>query len=263
MLEDYKKLSSKYLDIIQYYNYPGKVFYLSSSFYWITEQFADYYGVAMPFVFGITKKGDANWELPMRLGPAEVVIKKIEEKKETYLKENKNKTDKITKEFLEWLKKKKIKQGMKLDYYLKELHDANDEIIKTNIHFQISAHIEVLLQEKLEKSGLTKEEYSILAVSEHKPAFILHEEEQKRFLELCKKHSIKDYKEIIENPELKKALEKCYEKGYFLNASYGGVKFWTLKDEYNDSLKEKTKRKKELPKKIKLTKEQQANTSQN
>ena len=111
VLDDSKRLSKKYKKQIDYFNYPGKIFYLSDSFNALTYGLNDYYGLNVSFVFVRVKNGASFWELPMSIGPLEKVIKQIEEGGRQYLEDQKSAVGYKIKKFEEALSNSKIENG--------------------------------------------------------------------------------------------------------------------------------------------------------
>lgn len=243
-------------DIIDY-NYPGRVFYCTGMFEWLTDQLVDYIGAAMPYAFCCFKDGEAHWDLPIHLGAAEKVLKEIEEKRYAFLEEDREKTKKAYDEIHKWLKDNPLKKNQDLKYYLDKLKESFNVLFENHIYFQISSQIDELLRKKLLEVFKEKEiteELIGLCISKHKNAVKEHEESVFDLMSWCKENNMVLKKEnfdyLIKNKEFKQRLQKTYNTGYFLHTSYGGVTLWSLKKEF-DELEQRKEKKKQEKKKFK------------
>ncbi len=255
ILREYKKTSKKYLDNIEYFNYPGKIFYISGSFYWLTDQLTKFYGVSLPFVFVHVKDGKASWEIPISLGPSQKVIKEIKAKGLEFIRQDKKNTNKVLNKFEHWLKQNPIQPNKSLVYYLDLLDKAYKILLDTNIYLQVSSHINYLLDKNLTKvfspDLLSAEELWRQCLPKEKAFVNVHEEQINNFIKWINKKKLKltkkNFSSFIKNKDFNKYLEKCYSLGYFLHSSYGGVTLWNKQDEYNylvDEFKNKNKKNK-------------------
>lgn len=252
VLEQYKKLSKKHLDKIEYFNYPGLVIFQGSSPEWIT-QLKEVYGVPMVFTFVRIKDGKAFWEMPMGIGPAEKIIKQIKKEGLSYIKKDKRAIKQLVKKFDAWLEQNKIQKNKDLRYYINKLQDSHKILVNSARYLQISANIDPLLNDKIfelfKASNISAENLLRLCLPKEKAAINVHEEAMLEFIAWSKNKGHKliknSFQKLLINKEFKKRLKYCYNKGYFLYTSYGGVTFWSLEDEYN-SIVEKARESKRI-----------------
>ncbi|PIN75192.1 hypothetical protein COV17_04155 [Candidatus Woesearchaeota archaeon CG10_big_fil_rev_8_21_14_0_10_36_11] len=201
----------------------------------------------MPFVFGYFKEGKGEWHWVPHIGPAQKVMKQIE-KENTFLSEIQNKTKRIIDKFDGWLAKQEIKNDKCLQYYIDKLNETCNVLLETNIHLQISFHINELLRNKLVSlfPELSETEIMTFAPSNKKADVVHHDDLLIDLIWWCKENKCSltklNFDTLIQKPAFKKKLESCYNHGYFLHSSYGGVNLWSLKREYQE-LREKVKEK--------------------
>jgi phosphoenolpyruvate synthase/pyruvate phosphate dikinase len=103
-------------------------------------------------------------------------------------------------------------------------------MLKHHIHFQISTQIDRLLNKKIPADLLP------LCVSDYPAPGVLHDQALTALRAWCRKAKIElkadDFEKNLQKKTFKNKLQACFNLGYFLNAGYGGVKLWTLQDEY-------------------------------
>jgi len=248
-------LHDQYKDEIVYYNYPGLLFYLSPSFTWLSTQLQKYYGAAIPFFKFYFKEGNCFFEHPSYLGPGELIMNQLRKDGLGWVKKSKKKIKEAEQFAGEWLNNNQVAQGKTLPDYIKLLQESNKVYLKTHIPFQIAVHIDRHLKKQLseifQESKLKWEDISELCIPKGKSAIILHDKEVASFREWCRVQgillNIGSYKKNINNPSFMKQLKKCYIKGYFLHAGFGGVNLWAIKDEYEAVCKNSKLQKEIMP----------------
>lgn len=244
------ELHQKYEDDVVQFNYPGIIFYISPSWYWLTEQSKKYFGCTMPFLLFFVKDGACNFESEPALGPGEVIMKQLEKEGLAWVKKSEKRLVKAEQHLYKWLSTNRVESGRNLSQYLKLLHEINGVYLADHIHFQISIHMDKYLHAKLlkvfreVKSALSDKEIFYLCISDKKSDVIVHDEEIAKLRAWCEKKKIilspENYEKNVQNLELRKRLQACYDIGYFLRSGYGGVTLWTLKDEYKTVAEAKT-----------------------
>jgi len=246
-------LQKKHKRDLHFYNYPCKVFYVSTSLYWATEQLGDLIGEPMPFAFGLIKDGKVSMEVPMHVGAAERVMQRIEKEKEKYLKNDFKKTTKLRRGFEVWLEKNPIKNNQNSKYYLQKMEEVSKILLNTQIHFQISSHMDELLQRKIKSlfPGIKEEDLLNLCISSQKADVNLHDEKVTELIQWLNKNRIQLTTWAQASNPVKNKILECYKLGYFLHSSYGGVTLWSSEKELEE-IKERLKQKIPLVKEIKV-----------
>lgn len=260
------ELHHQYKDDIVRYNYPGLLFYLSPSFTWLSTQLQEYYGASLPFFKFYFKEGNCFFEHPSYLGPGERVMDRLKREGLAWVEESRQKTKEAERFAEKWLSDNQVVQEKTLPAYLKLLQESNKVYLETHIPFQIAVHIDRHLKKQLSKifqgSKLKWNNILELCTPGEKSAIIIHDKEVARFRDWCHAQGIiiviDEYKKNISNPSFMEQLKKCYNKGYFLHAGFGGVNLWTLEDEYRAIYRSNQPQKEINPKmRFALTKEQQ------
>jgi phosphohistidine swiveling domain-containing protein len=242
VLKELPKLIEQYRDDIEYFNYPGVVFYLSGSIIWLAEALKDYYGgVGLPFVVGPINDGAAYWEIPMSRGCAEIVMQQIEDEGEEFLIKHRQLLDKTQAHLEDWLQKNPFKADQDLVGYIDRLRLSNEFLFNDLIHFQISTHVPRLLTRKISEvfknSRLSDHDIFTLCLPEEQAEVHVHEKTLQELLAWTKVQKIdlnKSFRNLYKNKDFISRLKNCFELGYFLHVSYGGVTLWSLEKEFNE-----------------------------
>ncbi len=239
------KMREKYRLDVKRYAYPSKPYYISIGAYWLCDMLRDNFGFTMPYFISFLKDGKGEYEWAEYLGFAEKVMENIISEKDSFLDKHKKYTNTATEKFEQWLLKQKVDPGKPLQEYINRLKEAALVLCETAVHFQISFHINYLLQQKIiqiaREVGVNENLIMGLAVAVEKADAVIHEDAVIDFIAWCKKKNITllpyQYDSLLKNNDFKEKLEDCYKKGYFLRVSYGGVTLWTLHDEYTEIVK--------------------------
>lgn len=264
MLKRANELRRKYADEVVYYNYPGLLFYLGQCFPWLSTQAQDYFGVTVPYFLFFFREGECSFEHVSYIGPGERIMEQLRKDGSQWVKNHGGKTKEAEKITQEWLSKNRVVRGKTLQEYLKLLEESKNVFLQTHIHFQIAVHIDKHLTGQLSKvfegSSHNQDEILKLCAPSEISAIVHHDKEVGRFSEWCNTQGIaltlETYGENAKNPEFVKRLRTCYDTGYVLHAGYGGVKLWTLEDEYQYVCKSVLKPKEVKPILSELTPEQ-------
>ncbi len=237
-----RKVIEKEKDRIIFLDYPGTVFYDCGSFRWLGEDSIKKYGVVSPYSLFFLKNGKATIEVTLEVGLGDLVFEELEKEKYNYIDNHKKETSDQLERAEKWFKEHFIKKGQSLDYYCSEIKESFDLLVGVVLTFQIAGgttdnHFKDKLGKIIEKYNLklSDQEFFYLTTSQHLSANQIHEKNLSDFSKWLRKEKLTGvkYKEIVKNKKAKDYLNKCYQSGFFLYCGYGGVKLWSLEDEYN------------------------------
>jgi len=237
-----KNVINKEKDRFIFMDYPGTVFYDSGSFRWLTEDCFLKYKVNPPYSLFYLKNGEAKIEVALETGLGDLVFRRLNKEGIKFIKNHKEEVSDQLRKLKGWLKKHSIRRGENLDFYCKEIRNSFDFLINVVLALQIAGgttdkHFEDKISQFVKKYNLnlSNQEFVYLATSRRPSSYQKHEKIVFKFHKWLKKNNLLNvaYEKIIKNKEAKQLLNKCYSLGYFLYSGYGGVKLWSLEEEYN------------------------------
>ena len=242
MVDIIKKIRDSEKSKFIFFNYPGSIFYVSGSFRWLTDDCIKKYGVAPPYSMFFFKDSIVKIESALETGLGDLIFKKLNKFSSKFIIDHKKEISRQLKKTNQWFKDNPIKSGQSLDYYCRQIKNSMDTLIELDLSFQPAGgmtdnHFKDKFKNLIKKHDLDLSEDQLrkFAVNQSLSANRVHEIEIFDFIKWLKKNKLisVSYKTIISNALAYKYLKKCYKLGYFLNSGYGGVKLWSLKDEYN------------------------------
>ncbi len=240
-----------------HYNYPGIIFYMGQCWDWLTWQSKETFGSTEPFFLFYFQDGACHFEQPAYIGPGENIIAQIVKEGSKWATRSKKRYARNRKTLYDWMVEHPVLDGKSLTYYLDLLHQHHKIFLKSHIHahgtIYLDKHITEKVLEAFQGSKRTKPEILALCVSDIKRDPTIHSNKLDSFWIWCKKNHIfltkERFAQNLNNLKFRSRLQKCFDAGYFLNAGYGGVQLWTLKDEYELLLEHKPHKKSFVPKK--------------
>jgi phosphohistidine swiveling domain-containing protein len=251
ILKRIQQLQDRYADDMIYYDYPGLLFYLGQSFPWLSTQAKEYFSTTVPFFLFFFKDGKCSFGYPYCIGPGEHVMVQLKREGILWVKNHEKKAERAEKIAEEWLKENQVMQKKTLDEYLKQLQESKKVFLKTHIHFQIAVHMDRHLKMQLfhafKGSSLSSDTILKICTPSERSAMERHNKEVAWFQDWCSQKGIaltrEAYQKNIDNQEFVKRLNTCYDIGHVLYAGFGGVRLWTVEDEYQHVCKSVVKTK--------------------
>ncbi|NMB48148.1 hypothetical protein GYA13_01725 [Candidatus Kuenenbacteria bacterium] len=239
-----KKIIQKEKDRVLFFNYPGLIFYLSGSFRWTGDDCVKKYGLSQPYVLVYFKDKKMLFDSPFEVGLGDWVFKELAKKKIAFIDGHKIETIKQINKVERWLKNHKVKENNNLASYCANLRKSSNLLVEATLVFQIAGgttdnHFEEKINQLISEYEIRFLEQDLIklatANSKKSSALATHERDISLFAKWLKEKKLinRPYEKIIQNQQAKKYLKRCYQDGYFLYSGYGGVKFWTHRDEYN------------------------------
>ncbi|HLD06201.1 MAG TPA: PEP-utilizing enzyme [Candidatus Nanoarchaeia archaeon] len=208
---------------IHFFNYPGRVLYISGSFRWLAEALLEKYGAVHPYSMVYFLPGFVHAELTLDQGTGPLVMNKLQDKQ--WLRWYRKKISEQPRRWERWKKQHPAVGG--LPELCEHVREAGDLLIEMNLYYHLSTGVDRYFEEKIQEIGfpLTAEERTLLTVS-RKPSVLMRHDD----LALRLKGKLPAYQRLTLRQ--KASLKRCYQAGYFLHAGYGGVRLWILEDEY-------------------------------
>ena len=144
-------LYSRYLSELVTFNYPGVIIYISLTWRWASEESKKYFGTTVPFMVYFHQGRKVFFESPWHRGPAEKVMKQLEQQREKWISQNRKETTKRSQRLKQWLRENPLNPNRSLKEYINILSSLLDIFHWAHIPFQISTHLDRPLEEKIQQ----------------------------------------------------------------------------------------------------------------
>lgn len=252
-------MSDKLSQIIKKYgqdavimDYPGTIFYICGAYRWLTDESIAKYNTSPPYAMFYLENHTSRIEIPLEVGIGDLVIKKLKRQKKRYLSSHRREAKRKLLKVNKWLRQHPFRSDQELEYYCRRIRQSFDILVDGILTFQIAGgttdqHLYDQIQNVLDKHKvkLSDKQLADFTTTTNPSPSQEHEILVNSFFEWLCRHRLDKTKfaDILKHKRAAAKLRQCYQAGYFLYCGYGGVKKWSLEDEYNFVLQAKNNKK--------------------
>src|SRR3989344_4904726 len=188
-------------------------------------------------------KGDvARGETDIYSGFGEEIFSRLDKDPNKFIEEirkENTKYEKIIDSFLE--KNSLVGKELSLNDYTNLIKSSSNLLIEAVAWYNICLVVDKYFEKirgglfKKYNLSLSHDELISIGLSKEPPAVLLRDSYIWEYINFLKKNGMENssYSDILKDKLAFEGLKKCYSLGYFQSACYGGVKLWTLNDEFN------------------------------
>ena len=224
------------------FNYPGNIFYISHAFYWSIDETLRRFGSVQPYMLVYFKGDVARGETDIYSGFGEEIFSRLDKDPNKFIEEirkENTKYEKIIDSFLE--KNSLVGKELSLNDYTNLIKSSSNLLIEAVAWYNICLVVDKYFEKirgglfKKYNLSLSHDELISIGLSKEPPAVLLRDSYIWEYISFLKKNGMENssYSDILKDKLAFEGLKKCYSLGYFQSAGYGGVKLWTLNDEFN------------------------------